>query len=165
MPIDLVWAWPGPAGGLFDMQLCWTGPRGLPEKELCTGSADRLTQPLPASDPLLTGSPVYQGWKKRKQRGSVHPGAEHRTSFILSPMLLRDSPILTSGWLYFEKKKILPLMTDWGELEDHSLLQLMPERQIVSVLAVREGRGEYLQVLSICICLWSSHTSGVCLII
>lgn len=122
LPIDLIWVWPGPAGGLFDMLLCWTGPRGLPEKELCTGSADRLTQPLPASDPLLTGSPVYQGWKKCKQRGSVHPGTEHRTSFILSPMLLPDSPVLTSGWLYFEIKKIFPLMMDWGDLEAHSLL-------------------------------------------
>lgn len=90
------------------MLLCWTEPRGLPEKELCTGSADRLTQPLPASEPLLTGSPVYQGWKKCKQRGSVHPGTEHRTSFILSLMLLPDSPVLTSRWLYFEIKKYSP---------------------------------------------------------
>lgn len=113
LPIDLIRVWPGPVG-LFDMQLCWTGPRGLPEKELCTGSADRLTQPLPASDPLLTGSPVYQGWKKCKQRGSVHPGTEHRTSFILSPILLPDSPILTSGWLYFEIKKYCPWW--WSEV-------------------------------------------------
>lgn len=94
--------------GLFDMLLYWTGPRGLPEKELCTGSADRLTQPLPASDQLLTGSPVYRGWKKCKQRGSVHSEAEHRTSFILSSMLLPNLPILTSGWLYFDIKKYSP---------------------------------------------------------
>lgn len=90
------------AGGLPDVLLCWTGPRGLLEKELCAASADRLTQPLPASDPLLTGSPVCQGRKKCKQRGSVHPGAEHRTLFILSPMLLPESPIPASGWLYLK---------------------------------------------------------------
>lgn len=81
----------GAAGWLPDVLLCWTGPKGLLEKELCAASADRLTQPLPASDPLLTGSPVCQGRKKHKQRGSVHPGAEHRTLFILSLMLLPDS--------------------------------------------------------------------------
>lgn len=87
---------------LPNVLLCWTGPRGLFEKELCAASADRLTQPLPASDPLLTGSPVCQGRKKRKQRGSVHPRAEHRTLFILSPMLLPESPIPASGWLYLK---------------------------------------------------------------
>jgi len=62
------------------------------EKELCAASADRLTRPLPASDPLLTGGPVCQGRKKLTQRGSVHPGAEHRTLFILFPKLLPASP-------------------------------------------------------------------------
>lgn len=52
--------------------------------------------------------PCVPRMKKCKQRGSVHPGIEHRTSFILSPMLLPDSPELTSGWLYFEIKKYPP---------------------------------------------------------
>lgn len=156
LPIDLIRVWPGPAGGLFDMLLCWTGPRCLPEKELCIGSADRLTQPLPASDPLLTGSPVYQGWKKCKQSGSVHPGTEHRTSFILSPMLLPDSPLLTSGWLYFEiKKKISPWW--WTEVTWKHIPSSMSERQIVSVLLAGGGE-QYLQLSGVCICLPGTTT-------
>lgn len=91
------WCGLAAAARLPDVLLCWTGPRGLLEKELCAASADRLTQPLPASDPLLTDSPVCQGRKKCKQKGSVHPGAEHRTLFILSPLLLPESPIPASG--------------------------------------------------------------------
>lgn len=80
----------------------WDQKGSAVEKGLCAASADRLTQPLPASDPLLTGSPVCQSREKRKQRGSVHPGAEHRTLFIVFPMLLPASPLPASGWLYFK---------------------------------------------------------------
>lgn len=111
-----MWVWPVSCCGC-SRRTTWcvavqNGTKGSAiEKGLCAASADRLTQPLPASDPLLTGSPVCQGRKKRKQRGSVHPGAEHRTLFILSPMLLPASPLLASGWLYFKIHKYSPL---WG---------------------------------------------------
>lgn len=90
------------AGGLPDVSLCRKGPRVAVEKQLCAAFADQLTQPLPASDPLCTGSSVCQGRKKHKQRGSVQPGAEHRTLFILSPMLLPASLPPASGWFYFK---------------------------------------------------------------
>lgn len=112
--IGPMWVWPVSCCGC-SRRTTWcvavqNGTKGSAvEKGLCAASADRLTQPLPASDPLLTGSPVCQGRKKRKQRGSVHPGAEHRTLFILSPMLLPASPLPASGWLYFKIHKYSPL--------------------------------------------------------
>ena len=90
LPVDPMWAWPVSCCGC-SRRTTWcvavqNGTKGSAvEKGLCAASADRLTRPLPASDPLLTGNSVCQGRKKCKQRGSVHPGAEHRTLFILSP--------------------------------------------------------------------------------
>lgn len=41
---------------------------------------------------------------------------------------------------------------DWGDLEAHSLLKSMSERQIGAVLLAGGGE-QYLQFLSVCICL------------
>lgn len=52
---------------------------------LC-GSADHFTHPCPASAPSLHRQPsvpaLMEGKNNPKQRGSVHPEAQHRTLFI-----------------------------------------------------------------------------------
>lgn len=156
-------AWRPTAGRLPDVLLCRAGPRGLLEKELCAASADHLTQPLPASDPLLTGSPVCQGRKKHKQRGSVHPGAEHRTLFILSPMLLPESTILAFGWLYFKIQKYSPSPVRWEHLDAHSFFHwCFKDKPHQRSLKGSKGKTFWIHI-----CLmssWNSHTSGICLV-
>lgn len=129
---------------------CWKGA-------LCCIS-DRLTQPLPASDPLLTGSPVCQGRKKRKQRGSVHPGAEHRTLFILSPMLLPASPLPASGWLYFKIHKYSPL---WGIEINWTLIPslqwCLTTSCVSTALRLVGWNGLVLSVCTMSVCLAQPH--------
>lgn len=104
--IDLQGAWPG-------LLMCCRAElvrRGRPEKELCAASADHLTQPLPASDPLLTGSPCVPRPKKAQTEGfsAAWGRAQDLIHPPLSPTLLSQSPTPASGWLYSKNSKIPP---------------------------------------------------------
>lgn len=105
-PIDLLGAWPG-------LLMCCRA-------ELVWGVALKRSSVLHLQITLHNhfllpthssqAAPVCQGRKKPKQRGSVQPGAEHRTLFILSSpqTLLSQSPTPASGWLYLKNSKIFP---------------------------------------------------------
>lgn len=165
LPIDLKWVWPGvPLQDDYLMCCCAELDQGVCLKRSSVlHLQDHLTQPLPASDPLLTGSPVCQGRKKHKQRGSVHPGAEHRTLFILSPMLLPESTILASGWLYFKIQKYSPSPMRWEHLDAHSFFHWCFNDKPHQ----RSPKGSKGKTRWIHICLmssWNSHTSGICLV-